>query len=282
MKNRKTALSADISYMIMFLLLFISVAYITLTEQVSFHIAALCITFAIMIITHFTSVTLGLIINVVIIFAGFSWFLYRMLSYGEMINQGFYFWAVMSPVLTTVSHMMFRSVLRIEEENIGLQKRVRHFSIIDDVMELKNIQAYEMEFPVYQRIAMRYDIGLMLIIFQLRYADDLKKMLGQRNMDETAIQISQTVAEVFRREDVVYILSKDPYEWGSLLLSKQESADLLKERVKNKLEQMDFSEILGKNAPKLEIRVGVYYTHQGDETALSMIEKAKNMLQYDV
>lgn len=282
MNNKKASMMADIAYMTLFILLFVCVAFIVFSEDVAFNVAALCIMFAVLIISHFTVITFGLIINVVIIFAGFSWYLYQAIFYGTPIRTDFYFWAVVGPVLTLVSNIVFRNVVQIEEENSKLKKQLRHFSIIDDMTNLKNIQAYEMEFPIYQRISSRYEIGMMLIVWQFRYADDLHKMLGKTGMEQTAIELSRAMSVNFRKEDVIYIMSKEPYEWGSLLLTNENSEELLRKRVRKSMEEMDFTDILGKNAPRLEIRMGIHFAESENETALSMLEKAKNKLQYDV
>lgn len=282
MKKKKASLSADIAYMLFIIAIFCCVAFIVYSENTSYNIAALCIVFSVLIITHFTAVTVGLILNVLIMFAVFTFYLYNVITYGMEIHSEFYFWVLAGPVLTVISHIVFRNTQIIESENLRLRKRVQYFSIVDDLTELKNMQAYQMEFPVYQRIAARYEIGLMLIIWQFKYSDDLKKILGKTGMAQSAIELSKAMSETFRKEDVVYIMSKNPYEWGSLLLSNEDSEELLKERIKENIDRLDFQGILGKNAPKLEVRVGTYYTSQEDETALSMLEKAKKSLQYDV
>lgn len=282
MKDRRASLTADIAYMILFITLFCCVAFIIFSENTSYNMGALCIVFSIMIISHFTSVTWGLILNVILLFVVFSWYLYRMVTYGEVITSEFYFWMAAGPILTVISCMVFHNIQQIEDENLRLRKKVQYFSVIDDMMELKNMQAYQMEFPVYQKIAARYGIGLMLIIWQFRYTEDLSRMLGKNSMEQMAARLSKAMAEAFRKEDVVYILSKNPYEWGSLMLSNENSEKLMKNRIRENIAKLDFVEILGKNAPVLEVRVGCWYTKGGEETALSMLNHAKNSLQYDV
>lgn len=282
MKNKKLSLGADMAYMALLVTLFICVAFIVFSETPSFNIAALCIAFAILIVSHFTGITLGLILNTIVIFAGFSWYLYRQLSDGVPIQPDFYFWVGVSPVLTMISHVLFRSMFQMEEENNQLRKWERHFSIVDDRTELKNMQAYEMEFPVYQRIAKRYQLGFMLMIWQFRYAEDLKRILGKSGMEQTAVKLSKAMASAFRKEDVVYILSKDPYEWGILLLTNENSEELLKQRMKEKIKKIDLTDVLGKNVPKLDTRVGIYIMEENEDSPLLALEKAKSKLQYDV
>lgn len=282
MENRRAAVSADIAYMALFILLFICTSYVVYSESTSFSLAAFCIVFAIMTITHFTNITIGLITNIFVIFVVFTYYLYQLMANGFPIQKEIYFWMMISPLLTVTSHIVFRNVHQMEEENRQLKKRVQHFSIVDDMTKLKNIQAYEMEFPIYEKIAKRYEIGLMLLIWQFRYGDDLKKIIGKNNLEQTVVQISKAMEAVFRTEDVFYILSKEPYVWGSLMLTNGDSGELLKERIRAKLNQLDLTEIFGKNAPKLEIRVAMYYKDTEEETALSMLEKVKSRLQYDV
>lgn len=283
MKKKKNNLAADVSFMIMLILLFIAIVFIvTYSEDVVRSSAILCIIFAIMIITHFTSITMGLILNIVIIFGYTSYLLYQLFVNATAISNETYFWIVLSPVLTLVSSNVFQYTRIMETENENLTKLIRDFSDIDTKTRLKNKRAYEMEMPVYHSISKRYGIGLTMIVWEFRFLDDLKRIYGRENLEKIAIKISRAMEDAFRKEDAFYLLSDQPYTWGMLLLTNKFDEDAMRERTRSKINEIDTAEIAGKNAPKLEMRIGVKLVDIQEETALTLLERAKDRLQYDV
>lgn len=282
MKNSRKNLAADAAYMLQLILLFICVVYIVVyAENTGLSIAILCFVFAVMIITHFTSITLGLILNIGAIFVTATVLIYRSMTQGAEVNSEIYFWFVMGPLMTFVSSLLFRHTREIEDENRELNSYVKDFRLIDAQTGLKTLQAYEMEMPVYQRIANRYEMGLLMIVWEFRYAGDLKRMVGKNKLEQVADRISAAIVDAFRKEDIVYLLSREPYQWGTLMLTREGTEELMMERMKQKFNSLDLKEILGKNAPRLEMRIGMQEAGEQD-TAFSLYDKAKRELQYDV
>lgn len=282
MNSRKNKWLADASYMGLLLLLFICIIYIAAySDHISVSIMALCAVFAVMIVTHFTSVTLGLIINIVAIFIVVTILLYQVWNTGASIDTEWYFWMVMSPVMTLVSHLVFWNIGQLEAENKELKKYAKEFILVDAGSGLKNRQAYKMEMSIYQRISQRYGMKLMLIVWEFKYEDDLRRMMGSKSMRGAVRQISKTMEGLFRKEDVIYIMSDHPYRWGTIMLTKEGVEEILMERMRKKFEAMDLSEVMGKNAPRLEMRIGLTYATE-EETAMTLYQRAVNELQYDV
>ena len=282
MKNKRNNLAADISYIALLILLFLCIVYIVgFAEHAAYSIIILCLIFAVMIITHFTSLTLGLIFNITAIFGAATFIIYRIWSRAAAVDSEIYFWMVMSPVLTTVSYAVFYNMRELEEENESLNTYVKDFSTIDEATGLKNLRAYEMEMPVYHRIAKRYGLELLLIVWEFRYEEDLKRMVGRDYMKKAVKRISSMMEGVVRREDVIYLMSEQPYRWGTMMLTKRGSEEVITNRLKGKFAALDLAEILGRNIPVVEMRIGASYAEEGEE-ALSLYEKTENELQYDV
>ena len=282
MKNKRNNLAADISYIALLLLLFVCIVYIVgFAEHVTYSIVVLCMIFAVMIITHFTSLTLGLIFNITAIFGAATFIIYHIWSRGTAVSSEIYFWMIMSPVLTAVSYAIFYNMGELEAENERLNAYIKDFSIIDAGTGLKNLQAYEMEMPVYQRIAQRYGLELMLIVWEFWYEEDLKRMVGRDYMKQAVKKISAMMEGVVRKEDVIYLMSDQPYRWGTMMLTKRGSETVITQRLKGKFAALDLAEILGKNIPVVEMRIGTSYAEAGEE-ALSLYERTENELQYDV
>lgn len=125
-ENKRNNLAADISYIALLLLLFVCIVYIAgFAEHVTYSIVVLCMIFAVMIITHFTSLTLGLIFNITAIFGAATFIIYHIWSRGTAVSSEIYFWMIMSPVLTAVSYAVFYNMGELEAENERLNAYIR-------------------------------------------------------------------------------------------------------------------------------------------------------------
>lgn len=283
MNKKHSNFIADAAFLALLILLFVCIIFIsTYSNNLILSTSILCIIFAFMIITHFTTITMGLILNIVAIFGYSSYLLYSLFVTGTPINSESYFWIVMCPVLTFCSSIIFRHTRELEEQNDFLAAQVKNFSDIDEKTGLKNKRAYEIEMPVYSSISKRYNIKLLLIVWEFKYGEDLKRMLGKAALERISIKVSKVMKESFRKEDVLYILSDEPYLWGTLLLTNDNGGEILMDRIKNKFDSIEIDEISGKNAPKLEMRVGMEYLSAQEETIEGFLEKAINKMQYDV
>ncbi len=66
------------------------------------------------------------------------------------------------------------------------------------------------------------------------------------------------------------------------MLTDADNERMLMGRLREKIEGLDVRGILGRNAPKLEIRIGTCYDTEEFETPLQLLEKAIAQVQYDV
>lgn len=282
MKSKKSSLTVDAAFMGLLLLIFLCIIFITsYSQRDAAGIFAMSLVFALMIITHFTSVTLGLILNIILIFIAVTVMIYLSFGTGFDVGGEVYFWMVISPVMTVVSHLIFRGTRQIEEENDTLKLYARKFILVDAFTGLKNGQAYQMEMPIYQRLSNRYELELLLMVWEFRYESDLKRMVGAGSVKESVRLISEQMQGMLRKEDVIYLLEEAPYRWGTMMLTRPGAEDILMERIKKKFDSMDLSDILGKNAPRLEMRIGMAAAAE-EETAGELYDRAVNELQYDV
>ncbi len=285
MKNTRHTIVTDLAFVALLILLFVCVMFIATfaggaTDMST--VAMLSIVFAIMIITYFTNITTGLIINTVLIFGYASWLLYRAVVVGEPVESASYFWIVISPLLTACTAILFRAAQGTEEENRLLKRQIADYVTVDSGTELKNKRAYATEMMIYRHLAKRYGKSLLLIVWEFRFESDMKRLVGSDKFDEVAIAISHAMENVFRKEDVLYLLGNAPYRWGTLMLTDVDNERMLMGRLREKIEGLDVRGILGRNAPKLEIRIGTCYDSDELETPLQLLEKAITQVQYDV
>ncbi|WP_317914495.1 hypothetical protein [Carnobacterium maltaromaticum] len=104
MKNNK--LLSDLALLGFLLLMFIIVVFTTF-DQSSFvqNIIFMNVALLLAIITYFTTITAGLILNLIFIFLQGSYALYQSISTSETFGASLYFWLVMTPLLSVTLYM---------------------------------------------------------------------------------------------------------------------------------------------------------------------------------
>lgn len=285
MKKNQSTIVADLSFLILLVLLFISLIFIGTREETFFRNAVfLIITFFIMVLTYFTNITVGLIVNLVLIFLYMTWLLYSVAALKQTFSNEFYFWLVMSPVLTTATSLTFSRTKSLEIENEEMRKQVQNSSTIDYMTGLKNRQAFISDLSVYQSISRRYNLTLLLIVCEYRYPDELKNIFGKEKLADLTKQISKNISQnFFRTEDEVFLLSSDPFQWGIILLSDQQQEQLIMSRIREGLSKIDTGKMFGKHAPSIDIRIGAFYDSEKETPKpLDLLESAQKQMSYDV
>lgn len=283
MRTIKSSLAADVAFIALMLLLFVCTVFVSLNpDNFFFNGSALLIVFVLMILTYFTSITTGLITNLILIFITSTYFLLGVVTRGGTVYTGFYFWMILSPLTTIATGLIFRDTKKIEKDYLKIKQHMDEFSGIDPDTNLKNKQSYLSEISVFRGIASRYDLKVLLIICEFRYPREMKNLLGETLMEKLAIEISQASEKTFRQEDIPYLLSRDPYRWGILMLTKPNSEYIIKNRLREKFESLDMNSIAGKNAPRLELRIGMAYDSEKTESPFQLLEEAIDQMQYDV
>ncbi|MHC1771098.1 MAG: diguanylate cyclase [Flexilinea sp.] len=283
MSDMKLSLAADVAFVTLLLLLFVCMLFVSLNpDYFLFNGVALLIAFMVMIVTYFTSATSGLTINIILIFTFASYLLFGVLAKNTPIYSGSYFWIVMSPLLTTATGTIFRDTKIIEKDYRKLKRHMNEFAGIDEQTNLKNKQSYLLEVITFRGIARRYNLRLLLIVCEFRYARELKNLLGKDILEKLAVEISHTSESSFRKEDVPYLLSSEPYRWGMLMLTQPNSEQIIKNRMREKFESIDMVSLAGKHSPRLEMQIGVAYDSEEIDTPFQLLEEAIDQMQYDV
>lgn len=283
MKANRQALAADIAFMVLLLLVFVGVMFITVSStDATANVVSLCVAFAFMMVAHFTNLIVGLILNAVGIFTYASYLIYNLLANGVPIGVQAYFWCILSPLLTAATAVLFHNTHSIEEANVNLRHQVQELATIDEPTGLKNRQAFVQDLDIYRHLANRYDAVLLLVVWKFRFASDIKRLIGAKKLEDAVTAISHKMQDAFRGEDVLYLLDRDPHLWGMLMLVRPDSERLIVERLHQRIDAIDFDEALGERAPKLEVSIGTEYDAQPSEAAQMFLDKAIAQMQYDV
>jgi diguanylate cyclase (GGDEF)-like protein len=155
--------------------------------------------------------------------------------------------------------------------------------MIDDETGLKNERAFINDCLSYMHIAKRYNHGLELMVIGFRFQAEIERILGKNKMDELIKNISVVLQEHLRQEDLVYIIDKKKVLWSVLFMTNDvASMKIVHNRVKEKISQIDMSNIIKINKVDIKMQLGSANYNENIESPLEFIEIAKKEMEYDV
>ncbi|MFC4779206.1 GGDEF domain-containing protein [Paenibacillus sp. GCM10023252] len=284
MRRRSSYLLSDGALLLLFVLCFVSVLFTAgdpnrYVENIIFLNGA----FLLAIVTYFTTVTTGLILNILFIFGFGTYTLYQAVVEGEAVGAQSYFWLIMTPAFTVVVWMLTLATKRLQADNERLQRANSRLATLDESTSLRNSLSFQKDASVFMAISERYNIPLTLLVMNVKYWDELKRIVSEDEMSEAVLELSKLSETSLRTNDSLYMLNKDNPTWGVLLFTDREGARVVVERLKQKIVELGASEFEGKFKVELNLRIGVL-EYRPDEipTPLDFIVKARQQLEYDV
>lgn len=284
MKRNRSNLISDIAFLAFILLSYICIVFIAgrPDEYVQNLILLNCaVLFA--IITYFTTITAGLVLNLLFIFGYGFYVMVNAVTQGETISLGTYFWLLMTPLLTTAMTLFTQSNRRLQTENEQLRKQTANLATLDENTDLKNSIAFQKDALLFTGISMRYDIPLTLLVVKVKYWKEIQRLIPAEQLGEAIYDISKISQSSIRTNDALYLLDKEDATWGLLLFTDKEGSRIVIERIKLKLAEFNTGEISAKYKVNLGLKIGaVQYHPEQIESPLDFIVQAKKQLEYDV
>lgn len=284
MNTNKTRFISDIALICLLLLMFISILFLcSNADTLMANLLLLCGVYIIMLITYFTNITTGLLLDAIGIFIGFTITLYFSYVKGFKIPDYAYFWAIVYPAFTVLIALFTKSHLELQRQATALSRTVSELATIDGPTGLKNQRSFIHDTDIYMKLSKRYNHNLFLILLELRHKQELTRLLSKQDMDNLLIYVSDTLQHTLRREDQIYLIDRNKAEWGILLISNgPNSVNLIVERLKSNITSMKIESDSKFNQLHLDMRIGVSVYTPSISTPLEFIEKAKKEMEYDV
>ncbi|MNO73746.1 GGDEF domain protein [compost metagenome] len=284
MRRNRSGLISDIALLAFLVLLYICIVFISgAPDDYIQNIIILNVAFILAIVTYFTTVTAGLVLNLVFIFAYGFYTMYQTISLGETIGMNTYFWLIMTPLLTVVLWIFTLSNRELQAENQRLEKKTANMAIIDENTDLRNSISFQKDATLFTGISTRYQIPLTLLVVKVKYWNEIRRIIPEDQLAEAIHDVSQLSQASIRTNDALYLLDKDDATWGLLLFTDSDGAKIVIERIKLKLQELNDTEFIKKYKVSLGLKIGaVEYKSATIENPLDFIVQAKKQLEYDV
>lgn len=286
MKNKNIFVNIlnDLSFIILLILIFVCTSFIALnSESISLNIFILCIAFISMIVTYFTSITVGLIIDSICILILICTAFYFSIAEGIEVPEYVFFWAIMIPTLTVNVVMLTHSNLNLQSEILNLQKKVDKLVTIDEISGLKNQTVFLHDTQVYMSIALRYNMELVLTAVELKHKYDIERIIGSENTQKLISKLSNILNQHIRNEDLLYMVDSKSSTWAILMITNDSSnIKSVIERIKEEISKMDFEDISKFNRLNIEIQTGFAVYSKEISTPFEFWTIAKKEMEYDI
>lgn len=284
MRRTSPSLVSDAALIGFMLLCLVSILFITADpDQTMVNLIMLGIAFFIAVITFFSSVTAGLVMNVVFIFGYGSLILYQTVAQAGTIEGRTYFWLMMTPLFTLAMWLYSWSARQLQTENESLREQTARLATLDENTDLKNSLAFQKDALVFTGISVRYSIPLTLLVIKVKYWREIRRFIPADQMTEAILDISRISQSSIRTNDILYLLDKEEATWGLLLFTDKEGAKVVMERIRQKLYEFNTDEFTDKYKVKLILKIGaVEYNSETIQSPLDFMEQAVKQLEYDV
>lgn len=275
---------SDIALLSFLVLVFICIVFIAgAPDNYLQNIIILNVAFILAIVTYFTTVTAGLVLNLVFIFAYGFYTMYQTISVGETIGLSTYFWLIMTPLLTVVLWIFTLGNRELQNENQRLEKITANMAIVDENTNLRNSISFQKDASLFTGISTRYQIPLTLLVVKVKYWKEIRRIIPDDQLAEAIYDVSQLSQASIRTNDALYLLDKDDATWGLLLFTDSDGAKIVIERIKLKLQELNDTEFANKYKVSLGLKIGAVQYEPGTiENPLDFIVQAKKQLEYDV
>lgn len=254
MKKRKHSVMMDISFQSMLVLLFIAVLFLSYDHA---HLAMngiiLCIATLMFMITYFTSLRTGLIMDIIFVFLWIAYAVYRAVSEGIIIEVNIYFWIFWPMGMIFAISGFIREYQMLDNENAALVRNAEKYTTIDELTQMNNLLGFERDAAVYMNISRRYHLEMELVLWRLTYQENLEQLLGKEDMLKAISIISDSIKGSLRKEDLVYLVDDKPYIWGTLLFSKPEAAQVVINHVQEGVLKTGLKDLVSHKHYSLEI-----------------------------
>ncbi|MFF2911652.1 diguanylate cyclase domain-containing protein [Paenibacillus sp. NPDC057934] len=284
MRRNRSTLISDAAFLLFLVLAYICIVFIAGSPNHYIqNIIILNVAFILAVVTYFTTVTAGLVLNLAFIFGYGFFIMFQTISQGETIGLNTYFWLIMTPLLTVVVWIFTLGNRQLQTENENLKKRADQLATVDENTDLRNSVAFQKDASLFTGISTRYQIPLTLLVVKVKYWDEIRRLIPEEQLTEAIYDVSQISQSSIRTNDAIYMLDKEDATWGLLLFTDRDGAKIVIERIKYKLLELNDNGFMSKYKVKLGLKIGaVQYQPDTIENPLDFIVQAKKQLEYDV
>jgi diguanylate cyclase (GGDEF)-like protein len=208
--------------------------------------------------------------------------LFNLYENGTMVYTTSYAWLLLPIALVGSMKLFCFGRNRLELENSVLKKQVEELVMIDPLTGLYNLRSFYYDMERQIRYTRRNNLPLTLMIIQLRYAQELNKLLSKRNYDKLKQRLAEIIADAIRVEDNQYSIDTN----GSLaviLTCDDKGGELVYNRIRSMIDEKGAFDNITDSSIKVDVQISyMKYKEEMENDAVYFKKCVEKELQYDV
>lgn len=284
MRRMQSSMVSDGAFILFILVCFVCIVFTAGNPNLYIqNIIFLNLALLIAIVTYFTNVTTGLILNILFIFGYGTFTLYQTVVVGGVIGSQNYFWLIMTPLITISTWLLTYGNRQLQIENEQLQKANKSLATVDAKTSLKNTFSFQSDATIFMALSVRYHIPLTLMVFSVKYWDEIRRIIGEDQLMEAVLDLSRMSQTSIRTNDSLYLLNQENPMWGMLLFTDRPGASIVIDRLRNSVEERNRNEYRETFRVELVLKMGaIEYDAKLIPNPMEFITLAKKQLEFDV
>lgn len=235
-KDKRESLYEDIGLLMFMLMISALAVMLIISEAVVINIIYLFITIAILITTYFMGILSSIVINMGFIALQVVVMLYQYVGKNQTVRWKLVFWLVLPIILSFTLYFMTKSQVSLQKSNSELRAALVERGAFDAQTNLRTMVAYVEDAGVFIETNRRFQIPVTTLIIKIRYFNDLRRMMSDRQLQSLLKLTSETIKDSTRGNDITYIIQNEDPTWAILLYSDAEGATIAANRVKDAFE----------------------------------------------
>ena len=236
-KNSKEHLYGDVGLLAFLLMLAIAAVLMVLSQNIVVNIVYLIITVGILIITYFMGIIPSLLANMVFIAFQTVVMLYEYFGLNREVQWTLIFWLVIPMLASVALYSMTRSQIALQKANNELYAELVEKGAFDQQTNLRTTVAYVEDAGVFIETSRRFDIPVTTLIIKIRYFNNLRRMMSERQLQLLLKVTSEVIKGSTRGNDITYLLDNNDPTWAVLLYSNAAGGRIVAQRTKDIFEK---------------------------------------------
>lgn len=268
-------LLASVTYVLLFITKFVDIGSDTT------FVIMLDLLYVFVVLSYFSSIIVSIISCFVFVFGYGSYILYIAIFAQQTVNPISCFWIIATPTFCIITSFYRNYMLEVQEKITLLNDSVELFSGFDENTNLLNERMFYYQLKRYMAMADRGYIDVSVMVVKLKYYNDIAKIVGMQSMTNIMSGIGSIISDVTRLEDIQFIVDESG-TFSLIVICDMDGATIIKNRMKEKVKNMDLIGQLKIYNLALELKIGLAQCSKEITSEIELKKLADKNMEYDV
>lgn len=228
----KTNLMADVGLVVFLTLMSLTTILVNVSEYFIWSLVYLAVTVLLMMVTYFYGLIPGLLSNLLFIFSQIVITAYMNMQMHSTISYKMALWLILPGLLCMTLSLMMRRQQELQLRNRQLRTQLVEQGAFDAQTNLRTMVAFVTDARVYIENNRQFDLPVTMLVFRIRYYQELQKMLSEEQVQTLLQLISNTLTRESRDNNLTYYLNQQTPTWGMILHVDEAKAAMIVDQLK--------------------------------------------------